>query len=127
MEIRQTDQAAVALPVAGASSKQVRGTTKSDNEAGTTAATPSTIVQLSSSDQDGVRSATPDTDNNGSAQDTGDGKNPSAVKSFTYGVLGLSEPAAEDAEPEKPSNPYFTAGKLLAAAATVGTIISLVA
>ncbi|KAF7598502.1 MAG: hypothetical protein CGU28_12515 [Candidatus Dactylopiibacterium carminicum] len=43
------------------------------------------------------------------------------VESFVYGALGLDRPS----EQQKSENGYYSAGKWLAAAATVGTIVSL--
>jgi hypothetical protein len=45
----------------------------------------------------------------------------SAVKSFAYGTLGLERP---DQVPET-HNPFYTAGRWLAAGITVGGIVSL--
>lgn len=75
------------------------------------AETPSTIVSL--------QSPTP------AATGTAGGTEPSPVKSFTYGALGLPEPLPDDTPSAKPENTYFTAGKWVAAAATVGSIVSL--
>jgi hypothetical protein len=56
-----------------------------------------------------------------------DDSSPSAVKSFTYGVLNLPDPSADPAPaPTQSDNSYFTAGRWAAAAVTVGTLISLV-
>lgn len=44
-----------------------------------------------------------------------------AVQSFVYGALGLERPE----EQVKTENGYYSAGKWLAAAATVGTMVSL--
>ncbi|KND60352.1 hypothetical protein BVER_02493c [Candidatus Burkholderia verschuerenii] len=46
---------------------------------------------------------------------------PSSVKSFAYGALGLERPDT----PETDTNQFYTAGKWLGAAVTVGGIISL--
>lgn len=43
------------------------------------------------------------------------------VQSFVYGALGLERPE----EQAKAENGYYSAGKWLAAAATVGTMVSL--
>lgn len=75
------------------------------------AETPSSIVKLQS-----AAPATPG---------SGDSEAPSPVKSFAYGALGLPEPLPGDTPPAKPENTYFTAGKWVAAAATVGSIVSL--
>ncbi|MEQ6291841.1 hypothetical protein ACFPAG_14625 [Vogesella sp. GCM10023246] len=80
-------------------------------ELATPAETPSTIVTLQSP------AAT--------AAETEGGTEPSPVKSFTYGALGLPEPLPVDTPSAKPENTYFTAGKWVAAAATVGSIVSL--
>lgn len=75
----------------------------------------------SDADYDGNdTSATQDADATGASQD------PSAVKSFVYGTLGLEKPAAEP-QPEQTSDQYYKAGRWLAAAATVGTLVSLLA
>ncbi len=81
---------------------------------------PSTVVKLQSSGK---------TSTSGDNSSTGDDNTPSAVKSFTYGVLNLPDPAATTPAPEPSSsadNSYFTAGRWAAAAVTVGTLISLV-
>jgi hypothetical protein len=46
---------------------------------------------------------------------------PSSVKSFAYGALGLEKPGTSETN----SNDFYTAGKWVAAAATIGGIISL--
>lgn len=46
-----------------------------------------------------------------------------AAQSFVYGALGLDRPD----ETPRPENPYYTAGKWVSAAATVGTFVSLLA
>jgi hypothetical protein len=46
---------------------------------------------------------------------------PSALKSLTYGTLGLESPA----EAKKQTDGYYTAGRYLAAAATAGAFLSL--
>jgi hypothetical protein len=46
---------------------------------------------------------------------------PSSVKSFVYGALGLERPEAQATD----TNGFYTAGKWVAAAATIGGIISL--
>jgi hypothetical protein len=48
---------------------------------------------------------------------------PSAVTSLTSGILGLDNPS--EVKPPREENTYYTAGRVLAAAGTVGTIISL--
>jgi hypothetical protein len=53
--------------------------------------------------------------------DTTTTQEPSSVKSFAYGALGLERPDT----PETDTNSFYTAGKWLGAAATVGGIISL--
>lgn len=53
-----------------------------------------------------------------SADDTED---TAPVQSFVYGALGLESPE----EQAKAENGYYSAGKWLAAAATVGTMVSL--
>lgn len=128
MEIRQTDNSLLPLSATAVSANAAAKRTASSAEGDASTVngdSPSTIVSLQS-----VPSRTADADNNGeeAAADSESGKAPSAAKSFTYGVLGLSQPLSQEEEAvAKPENPYFTAGKLLAAAATVGTIISLVA
>lgn len=52
---------------------------------------------------------------------------PSPVKSFVYGTLGLERPDAEPQPPQSTSDQYYNAGRWLAAAATVGTLVSLLA
>ena len=78
-----------------------------------------------------------------SAHQSLDTAEPSGLKSFTYGVLGLaapkaevsfdgnarskiSEPSADDVDDVKSSNDtYYSAGQILKAAATVGSVIAL--
>jgi hypothetical protein len=82
-----------------------------------------------------------DTDG-GNEQQSGSGATTGkAVKAFVYGTLGLERPKTEAQEkeqeqqqqqepaaaPEKTSDEYYNAGRWLAAAATVGTIVSLLA
>lgn len=50
-----------------------------------------------------------------------DPTSPSAVKSFTYGTLGLERPD----QPQEAGNEYYTAGRWLAAGATLWGIIAL--
>jgi hypothetical protein len=45
----------------------------------------------------------------------------SPVKSFACGALGLDDPDAEQTD----TNQFYTAGKVIAAAVTIGKIISL--
>jgi hypothetical protein len=45
----------------------------------------------------------------------------SPVKSFAFGALGLDDPNAKETD----TNQFYTAGKVIAAAVTVGKIISL--
>lgn len=81
---------------------------------------PSTIVKLQSQGKAGDAG----TDSNSTSTDD---SSPSAVKSFTYGVLNLPDPAADPTPaPAQTENSYFTAGRWAAAAVTVGTLISLV-
>jgi hypothetical protein len=54
------------------------------------------------------------------------------AKAFVYGTLGLERPseveaAKQKSESEQTSDSYYNAGRWLAAAATVGTIVSLLA
>lgn len=46
---------------------------------------------------------------------------PSSVKSFAYGALGLERPEVQATD----ADGFYTAGKWVAAAATIGGIISL--
>ena len=96
-------------------------TLDSDGKAASTS--PSTIVKLQSKGKaDSAGSAGSD-----STATSADDSSPSAVKSFTYGVLNLPDPAADPAPaPAQTENSYFTAGRWAAAAVTVGTLISLV-
>ena len=82
---------------------------------------PSTVVKLQSTGKTNGSTS-------GDDSSTGDDNTPSAVKSFTYGVLNLPDPAAATQAPEPSSadNSYFTAGRWAAAAVTVGTLVSLV-
>ena len=48
-------------------------------------------------------------------------KETSEAKSFVYGTLGLEQPQVQD----KPSDGFYSAGRWLSAAVTVGTIISI--
>ncbi len=51
----------------------------------------------------------------------GEAEGDAPVQSFVYGALGLERPE----EQAKAENAYYSAGKWLAAAATVGTMVSL--
>ncbi|PXX46301.1 hypothetical protein [Aquitalea magnusonii] len=91
-----------------------------DSDGKAASASPSTIVKLQSKGKADEASS----DSNAASTDD---NAPSAVKSFTYGVLNLPDPAAEPAPATPQSdNSYFTAGRWAAAAVTVGTLISLV-
>ncbi|SAK82880.1 hypothetical protein AWB76_05673 [Caballeronia temeraria] len=46
---------------------------------------------------------------------------PSSMKSFAYGALGLERPELQATD----TNGFYTAGKWVAAAATIGGIVSL--
>ena len=46
---------------------------------------------------------------------------PSSVKSFAYGALGLERPETQATD----TNGFYTAGKWMAAAVTIGGIVSL--
>ncbi|MDR5815897.1 MULTISPECIES: hypothetical protein [unclassified Caballeronia] len=59
-----------------------------------------------------------DTSSDDTATQTTD---PSSVKSFAYGALGLERPEVQATD----ANGFYTAGKWVAAAATIGGIISL--
>lgn len=75
--------------------------------------------------QAGQSSVTADTTQDGTTSDPSGGggldSDASAVKSFTYGSLGLERPD----QPESDGNPFYTAGRWLAAAVTVGGLVSL--
>lgn len=53
------------------------------------------------------------------------GEEPSALTSLASGALGLENPS--EVKPPQEENTYYTAGRVLAAIGTVGTIISLLA
>ncbi len=55
------------------------------------------------------------------AGENGAASDPSAVKSFAYGTLGLERPD----QPHEERNAFYTAGRWLAAGITLGGIISL--
>ncbi len=55
------------------------------------------------------------------SDDPGNTANVSPLKSFTYGTLGLERP--DQAQDNR--NPFYTAGRWLAAGLTIGGIISL--
>ena len=68
------------------------------------------------------RPAAADTDTDTDAtQDTSTADEPSSVKSFAYGALGLERPEVQATN----TNGFYTAGKWVAAAATIGGIVSL--
>lgn len=91
-----------------------------DSDGKAASASPSTIVKLQSKGK-------ADEASSDSTATSADDSSPSAVKSFTYGVLNLPDPAADPAPaPAQTENSYFTAGRWAAAAVTVGTLISLV-
>lgn len=68
---------------------------------------------------DATKNADPTLNADGTKKD--DDSNPSVVKSFAYGALGLERPD----EPKKDENSGYTAGKWLAAGMTIGGIIAL--
>lgn len=89
-------------------------------DAATQQPSPSTIVTLSGQ--------SPDTDD----QTGSDDGQPSKVKSFAYGVVGMGAPKTEQQEQtqnpeEKTSESFYTAGRVVAAALTVGTLLSVLA
>jgi hypothetical protein len=104
-------------PPAGTASNAAKPATIAAN--GKVAASAASTTSTATSSAGGVGD-TDGVDGEGAADVT----DPSPVKAFTYGALGLENPA----EPPPPGakNSYFSAGKFLAAAVTVGTIISLV-
>jgi len=103
--------------------KAGKDSTTLDSDGKTASASPSTIVKLQSKGK--ADSAGSDSSDSNAAST--DDHSPSAVKSFTYGVLNLPDPAADPAPaPTQTENSYFTAGRWAAAAVTVGTLISLV-
>jgi hypothetical protein len=75
--------------------------------------------RMADADADANADTTTDTDTN--ATDTDTAPEPSSVKSFAYGALGLERPEVQATD----ANGFYTAGKWVAAAATVGGIISL--
>ncbi|WP_036665583.1 hypothetical protein [Paludibacterium yongneupense] len=90
-----------------------------------TGAAASSVVSLSDAGKAAAKADSTDTGTDGD-------KSPSGVKAFAYGTLGLGQPKSEDeakAEPpaDEHTESYYTAGRLLAAAVTVGTLISMVA
>ncbi|BBF87466.1 hypothetical protein DLM_3887 [Aquitalea magnusonii] len=126
MDISKTNavnnSATSTLPGSGKAAARVgKDGTTLDKDGKTSTATPSTIVKLQS------KAKAEDAANSSDAASTDDNA-PSAVKSFTYGVLNLPDPAAADTAPapSQTDNSYFTAGRWAAAAVTVGTLISLV-
>ena len=129
MDISKTNavNASANSPLSGtgkATTKPGRDSTTVDQDGKTVSGvSPSTIVKLQSQ---GNAGNTGDAASDSNAAST-DGSAPSAVKSFTYGVLNLPDPAADPAPaPTQSDNSYFTAGRWAAAAVTVGTLISLV-
>jgi hypothetical protein len=48
---------------------------------------------------------------------------PSALKSFAYGIVGMATPDMQ----AEPQSEYYNTGRMVAAAATVGSLISLLA
>lgn len=96
-------------------------------DAGKTAAaqpadSPSTVVTLSGARPPQSQDGTDETADSGQAK----------VKSFTYGALGLGKPKSDaEVKSETPeqqaSDDYYTAGRVAAAALTIGTAIALLA
>lgn len=81
---------------------------------------PSTIVTLSGQQPDAVD------------QTGADDGQPSRIKSFAYGVAGMGAPKTEEqqqtqTQEEKTSEGFYTAGRVVAAALTVGTLLSVLA
>lgn len=89
-----------------------------------TGAAASSVVSLSDAGKQAAGSDKPD-----DTSKVDDADQPSGAKAFAYGTLGLGVPKAakEETKSESKTDSYYTAGRMLAAAATVGTIISLVA
>lgn len=75
----------------------------------------------------GVKAAAQDSrasqDGSGSGADAGSGAdpNPSTVKSFAYGSLGLERPD----QPQSDTNPGYTAGRWVAAGITIAGLVAL--
>jgi hypothetical protein len=99
-------------------------TGKQDNDTGTTPES-STKVTLSDeglqkSAQDSAASAGTSADGADSTSAANSSSAPSSLKSMTYGVLGLPDPSKP-----QPKNTAFGIGKIIAAAGTVVSIITL--
>ncbi|MFC3533871.1 hypothetical protein ACFOLG_17025 [Vogesella facilis] len=120
MEIRSSTSA---IPYPTPATSQPRPAANGDDSQPAASESPSTIVTLQQRPDAANPGATDAA--GGTADGANDGTTPSPIKSFTYGALGLPEPLAPEELPVKPENTYFTAGKWVAAAATVGSIVSL--
>ncbi|MDE1181052.1 hypothetical protein [Paraburkholderia sp.] len=117
-----TQDDAVSISSAGAAAAaQSQSQSQSQPVGNTSAAAGSTA---STSNTDGTDSSG-DTATDGSADASADASATAtaggAVKSFAYGSLGLDNP---DKPPEN-TNPFYTAGRWLAAGITIGGLISL--
>jgi len=95
--------------------KQAAAASKEDTPA---AATPSAGAQAqAAAPKDAATAGSDASDKDGSGKETS-----SPVKSFAYGAVGLVPP--EQKKAEKPDE-YYNAGRIMVAALTVGTLISL--
>jgi hypothetical protein len=88
------------------------------------AATPSTIVTLSSD------ATAPQNDAKGADDPTASNEQPSKLKSFGYGVAGLGTPKTDaqiqaETPEQRDTEDSYTAGRVAATALTVGAALSL--
>lgn len=109
MEIRSTGTAGYTPPI----NRNTPGKAQGDSDTASTAA-----------------DSKPASNTNAATAAQKDDEKPSAIKSLAYGTLGLEKPVAEKEEPkkdepQKKDDEYYTAGRWIAAAVTVGSIISI--
>lgn len=98
-------------------------TSAADSSASKPAEASASASKTASTAKSSSDTTTSKTQGDGKSKEVGKTEEPSSIKSFTYGALGLEHP--EQQAKENDTNPYYSAGRWLAAAATVGTIIRL--
>lgn len=76
---------------------------------------------ISAQDASSTQSSASTTVNADNSDNSGGTTDVSPLKSLTYGTLGLERPD----QPQENCNPFYTAGRWLAAGLTIGGIISL--
>ncbi|WP_051709976.1 hypothetical protein [Andreprevotia chitinilytica] len=114
MEIGKTSSAAFNPALDRTTTPRKAAAEQADTATGTTT--------VKSTPDGAAKTSSGETGTDAKGSETNASNTPQPIKSFAYGALGLEHPEAQDQH----SDGYYSAGKWLAAAATVGTIISLV-